>query len=167
MSDGLHSVAGVPGELTIGGKTYRCEPDRLRIRAEIEAHVIAEREKSIPGYVAAAEMAGEPHKKAAWQAVMDRIDDHRRVTDDNVRDFLRTREGTVFFFWLCVRPHHPEVDTLEKAAEICRALSLDLLDAQLHAATGRTDLKKSAGPDQTEGRAEGETECPGPTSTKS
>lgn len=136
--DGLHRVLGPPGEIELGGKTFRLSPPRLEMRAAILQHLVQQRANPIEvlGQVLP-KIDGELRKELIAEAIH-QASRSRSVTEEDLAEYLNSWDGTCHLFFLMARPEHPEL-TLGDARELLAGYADErLLElwGKLDAATG-------------------------------
>lgn len=157
---GLHHISGAESAITIAGRTFRAAPLTLGMRAEIEAHLVARRVDVLDEVLRRLETTPSRHHELLLDAAFRRVERRRTATAEEVAEFLGTFEGAAFVFWLLVRDRHPEVDSPDAAAAICRQAPLAQLQARLDLATGEGELKNSVGRAEAASRPAGGTKTP-------
>jgi hypothetical protein len=133
--DGQHRVAGVPGEITISGKTYRLSPPTLRMRADIIAHLASQRKSPIEVLPGLLEKLPAEYHDQVIRATIQQATAGRLVLDEDFREYLNSFEGTAHLLWLLLRTNHPELDSLAKVL----ALVEEFHDKNLLELWGRID----------------------------
>ena len=118
MSDGLHNVAAVPFDVEIGGKTYKLNPLTIGLYAQIGEHVLSLRVDPLDHISGKIEHLDEASKSILLKHALDTSLDmasQPRASSAEVDAFINSVDGMTYIIWKLVEPHHPEVDSLEKA----------------------------------------------------
>lgn len=117
--DGLHALAAGEYHLTIGGNEYRLAPLRICDYAEIETFLLSRRPDPLDAVIPKLAHLPEPLQRHLLSEAYQELRRGRRVSLDEINEWLATPHGEVYQFWLSIRQHHPEI-TLERAEELVR-----------------------------------------------
>lgn len=107
--DGIHTLAGGDGAVTIGGTQYRLAPLRLVDYATIERHLLANRRD--PLALVLANLAGleEPLQRRLLELAYDDARRGARISHAELLEWLDTHAGKIYQLWLALRRAKPEL----------------------------------------------------------
>ena len=115
--DGLHELTAAEATLTIAGRDYRMSPLRLRDWGEIERRILDTRPDPLDLVLSKLDGLPLEQQRELLSLAYDDARQGRRLTANELRQWLATPEGQVVQFWLSLRQHQPAL-TLEDAERL-------------------------------------------------
>ncbi len=112
--EGISRAAGVGPTIKIGGVDYTVKGRILEHYAAIEAEILAKRESPFKLMEDVILKAPSPEvRRALVEQALNRSEQWRFVTQQDISAFLKTPTGMCFSVWLAIRHNDPQLLTLE------------------------------------------------------
>jgi hypothetical protein len=116
--DRQHAVAGIGGQVRVGGRDYRLRPLTLGDLAELKAYLASRRMSPIAALGRELKDVDPRQQAELMRTAMREAREGRGVTADELEAYLESFAGAAHLFWMMARDDCPSLDSLA-AAKAC------------------------------------------------